>query len=203
MKKWMVLRCGFCGCVLFFSYAVNRTFSDTIIIMKLHIVLSLTSFSMYTTDAVVNPHQTEWDDMLLVFRIFSWFFGFATIDFHDIFEWIILVCARCLYHNRNYMVDGLQILAMDLAPSSSLSSSLSLLECVMNRGTIELLYQNANKPKVIQYSIKIWKFLIKNCSAKTNFINFLIKIASSEWIRRAKWNQCNQWSQPFKWETNG
>lgn len=145
MKKWMFFSvCCFFSSV---SYAVNRAFSDTIIIMKLHIVLSLTSFSMYTTDAVCKPHQSEWDDMLLVFRIFSWFFGFETIDFHDILGWIILMCTRCLYHNRNYMVDGLQILAMDLPASSSLSSLLSSLECVMNRGTIELLHQNANKCK--------------------------------------------------------
>lgn len=116
--------------------------------MKLHIVISLTSFSIYTSDAVVKLHQKEWDDMLLVFRIFSWFFGVETIDFHDIFGWIILACIRCLYHSRNHLVDGFQILAMDLPASSSSSSS--LLGSVMNRGTIELLHQMLLSQRYIQ-----------------------------------------------------
>lgn len=151
MKKWMLLWILWMCFMLF-----NCMFSDTI--MKLHIVLSLTSFSIYTSDAVVKPHQREWHDMLLVFRIILWFFGMETIDFDAIFRWIILACTRCLYHNRNHLVDGFQILAMDLPASSS-----SSLGCVMNRGMIELLHQMLLNQRYIQ--TKIWKFLIKNCSA--------------------------------------
>lgn len=163
MKKWMfwwILWMFFICCEL---CVVFFFFLDTM--MKLHIVLSLRSFSIYTTDAVVKPHQREWDDTLLVFRIISWFFGFETIDFHEIFGWIILVCTRCcLYYNRNHFVDGYQILAMDLPTSSSSSSPSSSLKCVMNRGTIELLHQMLLSQR---YSMKIWKFLIKNCSANS------------------------------------
>lgn len=118
--------------------------------MKLHIILSLTSFSIYKTNAVVKPHQRDLDNILLVFRIFSWFFGVKTIDFHVIFGWIILVCSRCLYHNRNHLVA--------LLASSFSFLSLSSLECVVNRGMIELfpqmlLSQRYKNAKIFNYNL--------------------------------------------------